>query len=98
MDPGYQDFPRGSFRWVVWYVLMLPKNVISHHVAGPMGVGAVFIATLAKISIPEGEAEKDTAQVDLLRESIQPIVFFLVLSSIVTRKAFDYMIPDHANG
>ncbi|KAK1925819.1 Sodium/hydrogen exchanger family-domain-containing protein, partial [Papiliotrema laurentii] len=51
---------------------------------GPMGVGAIFIGTLSKISLPEGEAEKDTEQVDLLRECIMPIVSFLVLSSIVT--------------
>lgn len=53
---------------------------------GPMGVGAVFISTLAKHSIPEGAAEKDTEQVDLLRECIIPIVMFLVLTSIVTRE------------
>lgn len=51
---------------------------------GPMGVGAIFIATLAKTRLPEGAAEKDTEQVDLLRESIMPIVSFLVLASIVT--------------
>ncbi|OCF39994.1 Na+/H+ exchanger AnNHA1 [Kwoniella heveanensis CBS 569] len=51
---------------------------------GPMGVGAVFISTLAKTSLPEGDAEKDTAAVDRLREVIMPITTFLVLSSIVT--------------
>ncbi|OCF31244.1 Na+/H+ exchanger AnNHA1 [Kwoniella heveanensis BCC8398] len=51
---------------------------------GPMGVGAVFISTLAKTSLPEGAAEKDTAAVDRLREVIMPITTFLVLSSIVT--------------
>ena len=57
---------------------------------GPMGVGAIFIGTLSKISLPEGEAEKDTEQVDLLRECIMPIVSFLVLSSIVTRTSVLY--------
>lgn len=51
---------------------------------GPMGVGAIFIATLAKTRMPEGAAERDTEQVDLLRECITPIVSFLVLASIVT--------------
>ncbi|WVR06563.1 hypothetical protein IAU60_003594 [Kwoniella sp. DSM 27419] len=51
---------------------------------GPMGVGAIFISTLAKTSLPEGEAEKDTEAVDRLREVILPITTFLVLSSIVT--------------
>lgn len=53
---------------------------------GPMGVGAVFISTLARVALPEGEAEKDTAQVDHLRETIGPIVYFLVLSSIAVRE------------
>ena len=53
---------------------------------GPMGVGAIFIATLAKLSLEDGDPEKDTAQVDLLRELILPIVSFLVLSSVVTRE------------
>lgn len=53
---------------------------------GPMGVGAIFISTLARLALPEGEAEKDTAQVDRLKETIIPIVSFLVLSSVVTRE------------
>jgi NhaP-type Na+/H+ or K+/H+ antiporter len=54
--------------------------------AGPMGVGAIFISTLARLSLPEGDAEADTAQVDLLRETIGPIVAFLVLASVLTRE------------
>ena len=53
---------------------------------GPMGVGAIFISTLARLAIPDGEAEKDTAQVDNLKETIIPIVSFLVLSSVASRK------------
>jgi NhaP-type Na+/H+ or K+/H+ antiporter len=49
-----------------------------------MGVGAVFISTLARHSLPEGQG--DTAQVDHLREVISPITLFLVLSSILTRE------------
>lgn len=62
---------------------------------GPMGVGAIFIGTLAKTSMPPGEVEKDTEQVDLLRESIMPIVSFLVLSSIVTREWTRECASDH---
>ncbi|WVW84938.1 hypothetical protein I302_106974 [Kwoniella bestiolae CBS 10118] len=51
---------------------------------GPMGVGAIFISTLARTSIPEGHVDKDTAQVERVREVIGPITAFLVLSSIVT--------------
>ena len=57
---------------------------------GPMGVGAIFIGTLSKTSLPEGEVEKNTDQVDQLRETIMPIVSFLVLSSIVTRKCIRF--------
>ena len=53
---------------------------------GPMGVGAIFISTLAKLALPEGDAEKDTQRVDNLKRTIIPIVSFLVLSSIVTRE------------
>ena len=59
---------------------------------GPMGVGAIFIATLAKTSLPEGEPEKNTEQVDLLRNLILPITSFLVLSSIITRESADHRL------
>lgn len=52
-----------------------------------MGVGAIFISTLARLALPEGEPEKDTEQVDRLKRTIIPVVSFLVLSSIVTRKS-----------
>lgn len=61
---------------------------------GPMGVGAIFISTLARLAIPDGEAEKDTAQVDNLKETIIPIVSFLVLSSVASRK----LPPSHLGG
>lgn len=51
---------------------------------GPMGVGAVFIATLARHHIPHPEPDGDTSQVDLLQETIFPIVSILVLASVVT--------------
>ncbi|WVQ70777.1 hypothetical protein IAR50_000299 [Cryptococcus sp. DSM 104548] len=51
---------------------------------GPMGVGAIFISTLARTSLTEGETDKNTEVVDRLREVIGPITAFLVLSSVVT--------------
>lgn len=51
---------------------------------GPMGVGAVFISTLARTELTEGQEEHDTSQVDRLREVISPVVLFLVLCSVVT--------------
>lgn len=63
------------------------SNVFGYRLrVGPMGVGAIFIATLARLSLPEGDPEADTAQVDLLRETIGPIVAFLVLASVLTRE------------
>lgn len=53
---------------------------------GPMGVGAIFISTLARHHIPHPEEDGDTSQVDLLQETIVPIVAFLVLASVVTRE------------
>ncbi|KEP47892.1 Na+/H+ antiporter Nha1 [Rhizoctonia solani 123E] len=59
---------------------------------GPMGVGAVFISTLAAIKLPEPmEIESDghlanggtPQQIDYLGHSIQPIVAFMVLISIM---------------
>lgn len=50
-----------------------------------MGVGAVFISTLARHSLPYGDPDADTAQVDRIREIISPITLFLVLSSVLTR-------------
>lgn len=53
---------------------------------GPMGVGAVFISTLARHELPEGDPDADTEQVDYVREVISPIVLFIVLSSVLTRE------------
>jgi hypothetical protein len=52
---------------------------------GPMGVGAVFIATLAKTKLPEPQ-EEPIGQAEILSASIQPIVYFLVLISILCRE------------
>ncbi|KAJ1309960.1 hypothetical protein OPQ81_006719 [Rhizoctonia solani] len=59
---------------------------------GPMGVGAVFISTLAAIKLPEPmEIHHDgllangerPQQIDYLGHSIQPVVAFMVLISIM---------------
>jgi len=49
---------------------------------GPMGVGAVFISTLAMHKLPEADKPPND-QVDMLALSIQPIVSFVVLCSIL---------------
>lgn len=51
---------------------------------GPMGVGAVFISTLALSELPAADNPPQD-QVDILALSIQPIVAFMVLGSIMIR-------------
>ncbi|KAI0030041.1 Sodium/hydrogen exchanger family-domain-containing protein [Vararia minispora EC-137] len=48
---------------------------------GPMGVGAVFISTLAIIRLEDSGV--DSEQIDLLKRTLQPIVLFVVLCSII---------------
>lgn len=61
-----------------------------------MGVGAIFIGTLARTNLPEGLADHDTEQVDRLRNVLLPIISFLVLSSVITRD-FDLLNLSRAN-
>ncbi|KZW00958.1 hypothetical protein EXIGLDRAFT_666780 [Exidia glandulosa HHB12029] len=49
---------------------------------GPMGVGAIFISTLAAKELPEVPTEGELDQAEILAASIQPIVAFMVLCSI----------------
>lgn len=49
---------------------------------GPMGVGAIFIATLAAGRLPTPRVPAEDS-LDILALSIQPIVYFLVLCSII---------------
>jgi hypothetical protein len=50
-----------------------------------MGVGAVFVSTLALSELPPPTYPPET-QVDWLALVLQPIVSFIVLGSILTRK------------
>ncbi|KAH8828315.1 Sodium/hydrogen exchanger [Flagelloscypha sp. PMI_526] len=52
---------------------------------GPMGVGALFISTLATTKLPTPH-DPPQGQAELLSAMMQPIVAFIVLSSIVIRK------------
>jgi len=51
-----------------------------------MGVGAVFISTLARHRLPVPKDPPLTQQ-DYLALMLQPIVSFVVLSSIIIRKS-----------
>ncbi|KAF9269679.1 hypothetical protein L218DRAFT_993689 [Marasmius fiardii PR-910] len=56
------------------------EAVFSGHF-GPMGIGAIFISTLASEVLHEDAAHNE--QTDLLVKAIQPIVAFMVLCSIL---------------
>jgi len=49
---------------------------------GPIGVGAIFIATLGRTELPEEVPNPPETSNDVLALTIQPIVFFFVLCSI----------------
>ncbi|KAL9931627.1 hypothetical protein V8E36_009413 [Tilletia maclaganii] len=49
---------------------------------GPIGVGAIFIATLGRTELPEEINNPPESSHDVLALTIQPIVFFFVLCSI----------------
>ena len=76
------------YKWIP-EVKTLREAIFSGHF-GPMGVGAVFIATLAIESIPkfypQVEHRPPETQLELLAACMQPIVAFIVLVSIAIRK------------
>jgi NhaP-type Na+/H+ or K+/H+ antiporter len=71
------------YRWIP-DIKTLREAVFSGHF-GPIGVGAVFISTLAatKLPIPHDPPE---GQLDILATAIEPIVAFMVLCSIAVRE------------
>lgn len=91
--PDIKTFREALFTgWFGEFLIASIGWVMSDERLGPMGVGAVFISTLARSSLPEGEPEQNTEAVDRLKDVIMPVTLFLVLSSIVTRKS----IPSHS--
>ncbi|WFD34067.1 hypothetical protein MCUN1_000899 [Malassezia cuniculi] len=50
---------------------------------GPMGVGAIFMCTYARLMLPEEVPYPPVTTNDTLAHTIQPIVFFFVLSSVI---------------
>jgi NhaP-type Na+/H+ or K+/H+ antiporter len=77
------------YRWIP-DIKTFREAVFSGHF-GPMGVGAVFISTLAKTRLPPAKIPPND-QVDVLAATIQPIVAFMVLCSIVTRELLRIII------
>lgn len=50
-----------------------------------MGVGAIFVSTLAIHRLPEPHSPAETQQ-DILASALHPVVGFVVLVSIIVRK------------
>ena len=67
------------YRWIP-DVKTFREAVFSGHF-GPMGVGAVFISVLASEKLPHPESPTED-QAEMLAATIQPIVSFMVLTSI----------------
>ncbi|EJD39934.1 hypothetical protein AURDEDRAFT_116008 [Auricularia subglabra TFB-10046 SS5] len=68
------------YRWIP-DIKTIREAIFAGHF-GPMGVGAVFISTLAAKELPEVPEEGPLDQAEILAASIQPIVAFMVLCSI----------------
>jgi NhaP-type Na+/H+ or K+/H+ antiporter len=72
------------YRWIP--DIKTPREAAFVGWFGPMGVGAIFIATLARLHLPEEIDYPSDDQVDILAGAIQPIVAFLVLTSVLCRE------------
>ncbi|KAJ7723808.1 Sodium/hydrogen exchanger family-domain-containing protein [Mycena metata] len=68
------------YRWIP-DIKTAREAIFSGHF-GPIGVGAVFISTLATQVLDESPRSTEDAQVALLAKTIQPICAFMVLCSI----------------
>ncbi|KAF7375255.1 Na-H-Exchanger domain-containing protein [Mycena sanguinolenta] len=68
------------YRWVPEITTWREALFTGHF--GPMGVGAVFVSTLALTRLPTPHDPPETQQ-ELLAATIQPIVAFVVLGSII---------------
>ncbi len=73
------------YRWIP--DIKTPREAAFVGWFGPMGVGAIFIATLARTKLPQGVPYPPEESVDVLARSIQPIVAFLVLTSVLCRES-----------
>lgn len=68
------------YKWIP-DVKTFREAIFSGHF-GPIGVGAVFISTLAVGALPATEGNPEEDQIAMLASTIQPIVSFMVLCSI----------------
>ncbi|KAF8813569.1 Sodium/hydrogen exchanger [Phlegmacium glaucopus] len=77
------------YRWIP-EIASWREALFSGHF-GPMGVGAIFIATLAVHRLPHPSNPPQTQQ-DILALVIHPIVSFVVLSSIIMACRYRFLI------
>lgn len=68
------------YRWIPEIKSWREALFVGHF--GPMGVGAIFISTLALTRLPEPQYPPQNQQ-ELLAATLQPIVSFVVLGSII---------------
>jgi sodium/hydrogen antiporter len=59
-----------------------------------MGVGAIFISTLALKQLPAPHSPPETQQ-ELLAATMQPIICFIVLCSIIIREQRYRRLPNN---
>ena len=87
MDSSREELERGFVLWTFWYVFVV--NTMDYCcficVAGPMGVGAIFISTLALSKLPKPNNPPGD-QAELLAATLPTIVSFVVFGSIIIRK------------
>ncbi|WFD30924.1 hypothetical protein MSPP1_001950 [Malassezia sp. CBS 17886] len=62
---------------------------------GPMGVGAIFMCTLGRLLLPEQVSIPPQSTNDVLTLTIEPIVYFFVLSSVIVH---GFTVPFFAFG
>lgn len=62
---------------------------------GPMGVGAIFICTYGRLLLPEHVPYPPVSTNDVLAHTIQPIVYFFVLASVIVH---GFTVPFFAFG
>ncbi|PBK89575.1 Sodium/hydrogen exchanger [Armillaria gallica] len=68
------------YRWIPEIESWREALFVGHF--GPMGVGAIFVSTLALTRLPEPQYPPQNQQ-ELLAATLQPIVSFVVLGSII---------------
>ena len=72
------------YRWIP-DIKTFREAVFAGHF-GPMGVGAIFIATLAAKKLPDVPETGPENQAQILAATIQPVVAFMVICSIAVRE------------